>query len=267
MGYLISGNLSGSLPRSSFEFLSNVSVKIYRTQKGKDNLRPPKGVKGDIQVLDGNEVAFKRELLVGEGTTDANGYYKVKLADTYNRGPVSIDVVITEVPYQKGKQDKRVQCLVKTLQPFWRKQSEHHHFSFNYRFPYEFWGVLRAQFDAWMIFGHVKSTGNIPTVEGLRVTAYDVDWITDDLLGTAVTDSSGFFRIDYTSSDFKKTFLTPLINVETPLTALPGPGVYFKIASKEGDLLLEEASTMGKTDERKNVPHCYYVELSINTKR
>ncbi len=268
MGYLITGNLSGSLPRSFFEFLGNVTVRMYLPEKENgDTKRNDNETQDDMVVLDEKEIALKKKLLLGEGITDADGYYSIMLADSYNRGPISICVEVTEVPYQKQKKDKSIHCFLKTLQPFWRKQSEYHHFSFNYRFAYEFWSGLRAQFDAWMIFGHIKPAMGVSKAEGLTVTAYDVDWITDDLLGTTRTDASGYFRIDYTSTDFKKTFLSPLVNVETPLTALQGPGVYFKITSDKGEILYAEHSAIGKTAERKNVPHCFYVELTMVPKR
>jgi hypothetical protein len=91
----------------------------------------------------------------------------------------------------------------------------------------------------------------------------DDDWITDDELGTATTDASGRFCIYYRSKDFKKTFLSPVVNVETPL--LPwgnGPDIYFKFAFNGNDLPGEPSSRARQAD-RENVGNCLCVQLCV----
>lgn len=54
------------------------------------------------------------------------------------------------------------------------------------------------------IFGVVREKGSRRPVRGLLVRAFDKDRQFDDFLGNAVTDSSGFFSIDYEGEDFQE---------------------------------------------------------------
>ena len=84
----------------------------------------------------------------------------------------------------------------------------------------------------------------------------------DDNLGKARTDINGHFRIDYTSIQFKQTFLSPWINVETdpglPLTFNSGPDVYFKYEYNGVPIEGETAA-----DRRNNVGYCLCVRLCL----
>ncbi len=104
-----------------------------------------------------------------------------------------------------------------------------------------------------------KTGGPLP---GVTVTAMDADLITDDRLGSSVTDSTGHFRIDYTSADFKKTFLSPLINIETD-TTFPffssGPDVYFKLEIGGTPITFETSA-----NRRNNVDYYLCVRLCIS---
>ena len=52
------------------------------------------------------------------------------------------------------------------------------------------------------VIGRMVSEQGDPR-SGIEVTVYDKDLIADDNLGSAVTDSTGKFRVDFTWSDFK----------------------------------------------------------------
>lgn len=91
----------------------------------------------------------------------------------------------------------------------------------------------------------------------------DDDVISDDRLGSAITNSAGRFCIFYRSKDFKKTFLSPWINVETPIFPLNnGPDIYFKYAAG-GSIFEEEDSSRARKEDRKNVDNCFCVTLCL----
>lgn len=88
------------------------------------------------------------------------------------------------------------------------------------------------------------------------VNAFDADWWQDDPLGSATTDGAGRFRIDYTSADFQRTPFSPWVNVELQ----PGPDVYFTV-DLGGHRVLTEHQGDGRAAGRRNVGHCFCVEL------
>ena len=110
----------------------------------------------------------------------------------------------------------------------------------------------------------VNCEDNSTPLVGVKVSAFDADWITDDLLGTATTDGAGHFRIDYTSKDFKQTFLSPIINVETPFSSTAGPDLYFVIESSGGTIIYEEKKSDGKEPGRRDSPNCFCVRLYVD---
>ncbi|MGI9550468.1 MAG: hypothetical protein ACR2MT_04660 [Aurantibacter sp.] len=269
MVFLIYGNFSALLRRDFLEDLDQATVKIYLPAKDAATTDETiSETKYPLEVLDEKAIGAKKKYLIGEGKTDALGNYTVNLSNEYQKGPVEINIEVFKVPNQKSKVDKTVQFVVTTLQPVWRGDEKESTYNWNYCLPGRFWCGIRGQFDAWTVFGSVKYADDRkkPFV-GVKVSAYDEDWIKDDKLGSAITDEYGRFRIDFQSSDFKKTFLSPLVNVETPLTPIPGPGVYFKISSYNGKVIYDEDPSYGKLPERRNIPNCFHVDLFVDDKK
>jgi len=136
---------------------------------------------------------------------------------------------------------------------------------FDYCIPQRFWCAIRARLGAWVIIGRVlacdEQTQERQPLAGYTVRAFDKDWIQDDPLGEAVSDSNGFFRIDYLEIDFKQTFLSPWVNVET--LGSSGPDVYFNVYRSDGAPVLEEPPTRGTQPDRSNRGPCFCVELCI----
>lgn len=56
------------------------------------------------------------------------------------------------------------------------------------------------------ITGHVREKESGLGVRGLMIRAYDKDLLYDDLLGTAITDDEGHFKVVYTEKDFRELF-------------------------------------------------------------
>ncbi len=266
MSFIIRGNLCGYICRDCRESLSNVVVRIY--QPG-DSQNQPDIVAADpkytLQLLDEKEVNAKKKQLLAEGKTDESGGFEITLPKGYNGGPVVIDVSLTRVPGQTSDVKKTVQFSITTLQPAWRGNDNDHYFTWSYCLSYRFWCAIRALFDAWVICGTVRScVDNKTPLVGVKVSAFDADWLSDDLLGTATTDGSGHFRIDYTSKDFKQTFLSPIINVETPFSSTSGPDLYFVVESSGGTILYEETRPDGQTPDRRDAPNCFCINLCVD---
>ena len=265
MKFNITGNLSARLCGSLSESLCDVLVKIYLASPEReldDNLS-----KQLPSLADQETIRQKAELLVGSGQTDAMGNYDIILSANYKGGPLEIHLEVSKIPKQPVNILNTIQFEIRRLQPVWRGDIACT-YSWNYRLPFAFWNMIRAIFDAWLLCGHIRvANDHKMPVAGVQVSAMDYDWFKDDFLGRCITDLNGFFRIDYTSSDFMKTLLSPVINIETPISTIPGPGVYFKIEAEDGQLLYEEERNIGNTSARRNIPRCFYTELLVLPER
>ena len=131
--------------------------------------------------------------------------------------------------------------------------------AWEYTVPYRYWCHIRGRFGAWTICGHVIHCETKAPIGGVRVRAFDVDWLQQDALGQDVTDGAGHFRIDYSAADFQKTIFSPSINIE--LTG--GPDLYFKVETLSGTVLLAEPPSRGRLADRENVGPCFCVELCL----
>lgn len=266
MDYLIHGNLSASLGHNFIEDLKWARVKIYQPANAEnigDEFTSKK--KYPLLILDEKEVLRKKKNLIGNGLANTAGNYEVQLSESYQGGPIEIHMEFLRVPFQTSKADLAVQFVVTTLQPVWREKENGYSYDWNYCLPSTFWCDIRSRYDAWTIFGSVKSSNNQrKPLSGLKVSALDYDWVKDDDIGSAITNELGQFRIDFNSGDFKRTFLSPLVNIETPLTSKPGPGVYFKVTSYNGNSIYDEKPSVGKLPGRRNIPNCFHIELNVD---
>lgn len=262
MGYIIKGTVNASLFPDIRENVSDALILIYLDD---DLAEIRDSSKKEARKLTKKEISHKQGLLIGQSKTDVKGNYEIKLSEVYQNQRITIDIKLSQAPFQKPiKRKKEIQYTLVKLNPIWRPEGQNFIYSYNHTFPFENWCHIRALLDAWTICGSLKITGGTKSkLAGFKIVVMDVDWIQDDLIGTAITDEKGYFRVDYTSVDFKKTFLSPIINVETPITTIPGPGVYFKVLSPEGKVVYREDSALGHTADRKNIPRCYFVELNV----
>lgn len=257
MSYTFKGNLRGQVCEDCDEALNGMEVLLYLPWRGENSAEAAAANTKDTFHMVSSEEANKRKgLLYAKTTSDKDGNFEFSIDDEYQQSAFDIDFICRSVPFgtKKDTDRKPLQIHLTTVFPM-REEN------WAYTIPYKIWCNIRGQyFDAWVICGHLLNCETNKPIANAEVTAWDADFLTDDNLGTATTDVTGHFRIDYDSLKFKKTFLSPWLNVETdpglPLTFKNGPDVYFK-AQLAGETLIDET----KADARKNVDYCLCVNL------
>lgn len=269
MNFVFRGSLCGRICDDCTELLHNVVIRLYRPA-GEENLaaRAAAAAKHSLAALSEEDVEAKADRLLAETTTDANGRFLFELNGEeldYEGGPFEVDVRLTRVPGHE-EESEPIQFTITTLQPAWREREDVFVAVWEYCIPKRFWCAIREMFDAWVICGRVVAAATGAAVPNVVVRAFDNDWIEDDPLGTATTDRSGRFRINYTSDTFKQTFLSPIgVDVETPLfTSTAGPDVYFHIETALGAPLLREDPSVGYSSDREDIGPCFCVTLEID---
>jgi len=211
------------------------------------------------------DAAAKAQRLLGEAVIDAEGGFQVDFAKAPNYGgeAFEIDIYCGTVPRRQPgpRPPTPLQFTVTVLQPLWRTVGDQRTqmAAWAYTLPYRTWCAVRARFGAWTICGHVRHCATQAPIGGVRVKAFDVDWLQDDALGEAITDGSGHFRIDYLAADFQRTIFSPTINLEWT----GGPDVYFQVETLDGTALLKEPSSRGRAPDRENVGPCFCAELCL----
>jgi len=257
MSHTFRGHLCGRLCEDCIEYLGNVTLKLYRLRDD----QPPAQLavanpKYTLRRLTGDEIKGKKKSLLASGKTDANGNFNVDMPDDYDGGPFEIDVCVDQMPGQKEPMAKRIQASLTVLQPEWRRRDDRLIAIWHYCIPQRFWCWLRERLGLYVICGRVvdcRDKGDVP-IPGVRVHAFDRDWLQDDALGGAVTNLSGEFRIYYTEDDFKPgTF----IDVEL----FGGPDLYFRVETPLGAPILIEDPSRGRDPDRENVGACFCVKL------
>lgn len=268
MKYTFKGSLCGYLCEDSTESLFGMEVLLYLPwQKERVIENAIASTKDTFRLVTKEESSVRKKLLIATAKTDEKGDFEFELDEKYNKTAFDIDFICSTVPHASpaASRKEQIQFHLTTIYPEWRfgKEREHSIYLWRYCIDYKWWCYIRGHyFDAWVICGHMYLCGTKTPIPNLKVTAWDADFLTNDNIGSAITDANGYFRIDYTSIDFKKTFLSPLINVETdpdwPLTFKSGPDVYFKYE-------YNGTAFRGETvaDRRNNVGYCLCVELCL----
>lgn len=272
MNFTLTGNFTGQICEGCNQPVFPAIVRLYRAQiDGITMTHATASVKDTLQVVDEQAIQKLKDRLIATGKTDAEGDYRIDLNSdqhSYEGGPL---LVVLEIPYlapMEGPEDKHptLYLALTVVQPRWRysKDQSEARAIFSYEIPRSIWCDILKHFDVWVLCGQVVDCENNKlVVPGVRVTAKDRDCITDDTLGSALTDVNGRFRIVYRSIDFKQTFLSPLINVETPFGGRLGPDVYFLVETVDGDVILEEDRDLGKRKDRKDIPHCHCLAICV----
>jgi len=257
--YQFKGRLCGYICAECPEPLANLKVRIYRVDKQSNvTALAVANPKETFAILEDDEVKKKQSRLLAESDTDADGNFSLDLGEKYASEPFEVDIYCGSVPRQKPgpKPPKPRQFSITTLQPLFRETEGGFVAAWNYCLPYRFWCAVLSLFDVWTICGVVKDCETKKPVPGVKVTAFDADWIQDDILGSALTNSVGKFIITYSGADFRKG---TLLDVEL----IGGPDLYFRVETQGGGILLEETQARGRAPDRENAGNCFCVDLCL----
>lgn len=262
MSYIFKGRLCGYLCDECSEPFAKVKVRLYRTREDQNvTILAVASPKDTFAILSDADVRRKESSLLGEFETNDAGEFVAELDEKqgYNGGAFEVDVYCGTLPGLKPapQPPPPVQFSVTVLQPLWRKSERGAVAVWDHCLSQRYWCLVRARFGAWVICGRVVVCGTEAAVGAVKVSAVDVDWLQDDPLGSAITDASGRFRIDYLAADFMKDVLG--LNIEL----FGGPDLYFKVETLAGDVLLAEPSSRGRAPDRENVGNCFCVELCV----
>ncbi len=261
MSYIIRGRLCGYLCDDCDEPLAGAVIRFYSNESDQTAARAAAQPKDTMLLRASSDVEMLDGRLAGEATVGADGSYEAMMSAGYSGGALDVDVYCGSVPTSKPPKHtpEPVQFHVTTIAPAWREMEDNRVAAFEYCVPARVWCSIRARFGVWVICGRVLVCESKQPVAGVTVKAFDVDWLQDDALGSAVTDAAGHFRIDYLATDFTRTPFSPLINIEW----VGGPDLYFRVESAGGSPLLVEPASKGRTPGRKNVGPCTCVELCL----
>lgn len=267
MKAFIKGNLKGFLCDNCFEDLSNTKVLLYQTIPDSNvTAAAVASSKETFHPVNDEEVKARKKLLIATSLTDEAGNFSFEVSEKNLGEAFDVDFICGNVPHgpKLPKRGVQPQFHITTIYPKWRSdENENLFYTWDYAISSKWWCQIRGYyFDAWVICGVLVDCKTGAPLAGINVSAMDSDFITDDFLGSAVTDSSGYFRINYTSVDFKKTFLSPVFNIETdkdfPFFS-SGPDVYFKLDIGGTPVVFETAA-----NRRKNVGYCLCVRLCVS---
>lgn len=260
--YLFEGKLRAYICKECLDVLADVQVRLYRHRSDQDvaglvAVEP----KHTFAVLSDDDVRAKDQYLIAEVRTDQDGEFIFRLGTDQNRysgEAFEIDVRMTTVPGRDPEAKPiPVQFTITSLKPEWIRRDDAMVATYwDYIVSARYWCHLLAYFDLWVICGRFVTCKGKQPLPGAIIRAFDADWLQHDALGEATTDFSGRFRIYYTSAAFKKTPLSPWINVE--MTG--GPDLFFQ-AEFGGTLVVNESSSAGRQPGRENVGHCACIEL------
>ncbi|HEX8492830.1 MAG TPA: hypothetical protein VF658_08325 [Pyrinomonadaceae bacterium] len=267
MNYLFRGQLCGYICDECPEPLANVKVRLYRIQQGRDvTSLAVANPKNTFAILSDDEVKAKESSLLAEADTDENGNFTFELSERqrYDGEAFEVDVYCGNVPRTQIPRDPPppLQFSITVVQPMWHQSERGLVAVWDYCVPHRYWCGIKARRGLWTICGRVVDCERKAPIAGVKVRAFDVDWWQHDELGSAITDVTGRFRIDYMPINFKQTPFSPWgINVEW----FGGPDVYFRVENPfTGAPLLEEPRWRGETPGRANRGSCFCVELCID---
>lgn len=264
MSYQLKGTLRGALCFDCIEPLEGLVIKAYALAPGRDVAALAVARTKDTFDSVADEARDEKAgRLLAEATIDAQGNYTLDFskAPDYQGEPFELDLYCATVPRRKNQEKlpAPMQFTLTVLQPMWRQYGDNNFIAaWDYTIPYRIWCFIRGRFGAWVICGHVRHCETKAPIAGVRVRAFDVDWLQDDPLGDAITDGSGHFRIDYLASDFTPTIF-PWLNLEWT----GGPDVYFKVETLGGAPMLAEPPSRGRASDRENVGPCFCADLCL----
>ncbi|MDB5147117.1 MAG: hypothetical protein JWQ57_1137 [Mucilaginibacter sp.] len=263
MNYIIKGNLRGLLCSDCELPVAGTSVKVYRPSDQQNETRlAVADPKQTFHQVNDEELKAKELLFITQADVQENGDFSIEIEggkSGYEGGSIDVDWYCGNVPFRVPipKKNPVLQFHITTLQPTYKATQENVQYAyFDYKIDSKWFCRILTLLDIWVVCGYVTDCETKAPIAGVRVFAYDVDWLQDDALGNAFTDNNGKFTIVYPGDNFRKTLL-PWLNVEWPA----GPDYYFRIESSSGTVLLAEDRTRGRQNDRHNANNCFCVKL------
>jgi hypothetical protein len=236
-----------------------VAVPSNQDQATVDSLaRPNRGVpKLGVRDIDEGQFKAAATAAIMDDDTDDNGAFCFDNPQ-YEGGLIDLYVCINSIPAPALQEDS-----VELEEPCYLFLGTYKPFKFGDSWylviviPAVIWCRIRRKADLWVIVGRVTPCDDDTIgLGGLTVTAKDVDIVQHDVLGTAVTNPNGVFRIDYPGDRFRQgTWL----DVEL----FGGPDVFFEIQDSDGNPLLDEPSHQGRRPGRCDRGPCFCVNLCV----
>lgn len=257
----VKGRLRGLLcaRRDVFDLIAGAEIYALSPSRGEAPARPgqtaDQSLKTVLRRIEAPELEERRKgaRLAMHGTTSADGTFCL-VEPRYEGGEVDVYAAISSLPVPGSQRSARLeQAWILYLGTYDPRQGP-----IELLLPSAIWCKLKRLLDIWTIVGRVASCAHpsVPVI-GVTVRAFDVDWLADDELGSAVTLADGSFRIDYLGEKYRKgTF----IDVEL----FGGPDVYFKIESSTGQALLTEPGSKGREPGRADSGPCLCVDLCLD---
>jgi len=184
--YIFEGRIRALVCDHCWDAVGGSQVILYRhrTDQNLDELVAARS-KHTFSVLSEDAVEAKESSVIARATTDADGSFRIEIGDEvdYDGGPFEVDVRLDGVPGANGGTHESVQLTLASVQPAWRQGDDvmvadpwHHMISAR------FWCAILARYDVWVVCGRVVSTGTQTGLQGMKVRAFDRDWLQDDLL-------------------------------------------------------------------------------------
>ena len=264
MKNIFRGSLKGYLCDECFEAVSGVEVLLYHPYRREVvTNNAVADAKETFHLVTKEEAEQRADLLIARTTTDENGDFEFEIDDKLKNQAFDIDFICGTVPPKPPvpRRSQPLQFHITTLVMQWRNNPEQDSniSDWEYPIPYKWWCEIKGRyFDVWTICGILTNCETGSPLAGVKVIAMDADFLKDDELGSDVTDSNGKFKIYYTSTEFKKTFLSPAFNIETDINFpfASGPDVYFHLEYNGQRFALETSA-----NRRNNVGYCLCVKL------
>lgn len=263
--YQYSAHFAGRICQDCFEHFSNIEVALYQSKEGECPDLP--NIKKAFKQLSEEEFKEMHPNLLAEDVTDDAGKVEFSIdPEKTNYQGECIEVVITFKRFDGS--DKELEhpkhFRIALYKPQWDQTENGYVHYGDFILPANLWCAYLRKHGIWVICGQVTTCAKpVSPVGNVTVKAYDVDWSQDDYLGSATTDSNGYFLIYYDRSKFDRTPFSPFINIEWT----GGPDVYFTIEGVDTDgnpvTLLDEPPSRGRKSDRENVSNCFCVKLCV----
>ena len=185
MTYLFKGTLKGALCRDCIEPLVGLTLKAYRIAADRDaTAMAVAQAKDTFAPVDAAAMAAKASQLLAEAVIDDAGNFALDFSKSpsYSGGAFEVDLYCGSVPHlpPRPQPPTPLQFSITTLQPMWRDVGDARVAAWDYTIPFRYGCGVRSRFGAWTICGHVVHCETKAPIGGVRVRAFDVDWLQDD---------------------------------------------------------------------------------------